>query len=160
MEKPLTTPYCTKAWADKYFGEFAFADTWVNSSPEKQMSALQSATNFIDLYVSFFDDKGRPFFFTSDGTDDWEDAATPRRLKQACAQEAVYLLSLDDNPAEPHPLTILGLISADGKKFDKEFTPPIFSGMVVKILEALGGEVDPTTTGAEMMQVASKTTVC
>lgn len=160
MENPLTVPFCTKAWADKYFSESAFADTWLNSSPEKQLSALHSATNFIELYVSFFDVKNMPFFFTPDGTDDWQDDVIPRRLKQACAQEAAYLLSLDDNPAEPHPLTILGLISADGKRFDKDFTPPIFSGVVVKMIESLGGEVDIAATGADTMQVASKTTVC
>lgn len=158
MSDVLTIPYCTKAWADKYFSESAFADNWLNSSPEKQMSALQSATNFIDLYVSFFDKKGEPFFFTSSAEDDWSDEKTPRRLKQSCAQEAIYLLSLDDNPAEPHPLTVLGLVSTDGKRFDKEFTPPIFPSMVVKLLQSLGGEVDPETTGADSMQIASKLT--
>ena len=158
MSDVLTIPFCTKAWADKYFSESAFADTWINSSAEKQLSALQSATNFIELYVSFFDRKGDPFFFTASDDDDWKDELNPRRLKQATAQEAIYLLSLDDNPAEPHPLTILGLISADGKRFDKEFTPPIFSGIVVKLLESLGGEVDPETSGSDTMQVASKLT--
>jgi len=156
----LTEPLCTKAWADLFFSESSFNAAWIDASNEKKLSALKSATYFIELYVTFFDDHGDSFVYTPDGTDDWDNDVIPLRLKQACAQEAGYLLSLDDNPAEPHPLTVLGLISADGKKFDKEYTPPIFPKIVVKLLRALGGEVDPETTGAEQMQVASKQTTC
>ena len=156
----LIKPLCTKAWADLYFSESKFNEAWDDASDEKKISALKTATYFIDLYVTFFDEDGEPFMFTPDGTDDWDDEIIPLRLKQACAQEAIYLLSLDDNPAEPHPLTILGLISADGKKFDKDYTPPIFPKGVVKLLRALGGEVDLESTGMEQMQVASKLTTC
>ena len=156
----LTEPLCTKAWAELFFSESSFDSAWADASTEKKISALKSATYFIDLYCTFFDDHGEPMTYTPDGTDDWDNVKIPLRLKQACAQEAVYLLSLDDNPAEPHPLTILGLVSADGKKFDKDFIPPIFPKIVVKLLHALGAEVDPETTGADQMQVASKLTTC
>lgn len=156
----LTVPFCTKTWADLFFSESSFSSAWSGASNEKKISALKSATGFIELYVMFFDKNGDPFHYTPDGTDDWDNVTVPLRLKQACAQEAVYLLSLDDNPAEPHPLTILGLVSADGKKFDRDYTPPIFPKIVVKLLRALGGEVDPETTGAEKMQVASTLTTC
>ena len=156
----LIEPYCTKVWADLFFSESTFNAVWNDASNEKKTSALKSATRFIDLFVTFYDEDGAPFIYDPDGTNDWEDDVIPRQLKQACAEEASYLLSLDDNPAEPHPLTILGLISADGKKFDKEYTPPIFPLGVVKLLQSLGGEVDPETTGAEQMQVASKLTTC
>lgn len=156
----LTEPLCTKAWAELYFSESKFNTAWDDALDEKKLSALKSATNFIELYVTFRDEKGDVVSYEPDGTNDWDNDVIPLRLKQACAQEAGYLLSLDDNPAEPHPLTILGLISADGKKFDKEYTPPIFPKIVVKLLRSLGGEVDPETTGMEQMQVASKLTTC
>lgn len=159
-EIELTRPLCTKAWADLFFTESSFDSAWVDASNEKKISALKTATYFIELYVTFYDDDGEPFVYTPDGTDDWDDDIIPRRLKQACAQEAVYLLTLDDNPAEPHPLTILGLIQADGKKFDKDYTPPIFPKGVVKLLRTLGGEIDIESTGMEQMQVASKLTTC
>ncbi len=154
----LITPYCTQAWAEQFFSEYVFDEYWNDASEEKKLSALKAATNFFDLYVAFFDADGEVYSFEPDGGDDFEDDTIPRLLKQACAQEAAYLLSLDDNPAEPHPLTILGMLSADGRKFDKNMVPPIFPMHVVKMLIKLGGEVDFSATGGEQMQVVSKLT--
>lgn len=159
-EVTLMEPYCTKAWADRFFSEYVFDENWNDASDEKKLSGLKAATNFFDIFVTFFDPDGGGVSYTPDGEDDFQDENIPRFLKQACAQEAAYLLSLDDNPAEPHPLTILGMISADGRKFDKSMTPPIFPMHVVKLLEKIGGEVDPEATGSENLQVVSKLTTC
>ena len=159
-EVTLIEPYCTKAWAEKFFSEYVFDEYWNDASEEKKLSGLKAATNFFDIYVTFFDPDGEAFSYEPDGTDDFKDANIPRFLKQACAQEAAYLLSLDDNPAEPHPLTILGMLSADGRKFDKNMVPPIFPMHVVKMLEKLGAEGDAEATGSDRMQVAAMRTTC
>ena len=160
VPEKLLYSFCTLEWADKYCSEVVFIDTWEDASVEKRESALKSATDFIDLFVTFYNDKGDPFYYQPAENSDWFDDVIPRRLKQACVQEAVYLLSLDDNPAEPHPLTILGMLSADGKRFNTDMTPPIFPLYVVKMLKSLGGDVDPETTGTVSMQVKSKLTTC
>lgn len=156
----LLNSLCSLEWADQYFSEVVFVESWEDASVEKRKSALKSATDFIDLFVTFYNEKGEPFYYDAPEESDWFDEVIPRRLKQACAQEAVYLLSLDDNPAEPHPLTILGLLSADGKRFNTDMTPPIFPLYVVKMLESVGGEVDPETVGSVKMQVRRKLTTC
>ena len=152
----LIVPYCTKTWADKYFSEVHFSEAWNDASNEKRISALKSSTCFIDRFVQFYDEKGDPVQYVPDGTDDFTNEIIPRLLKEACAAEAVYLLSLDDNPAEPHPLTILGMISADGKHFDHDFTPPIFSAYVVKLLNLMGADIDPEATANNQMQTAGQ----
>lgn len=154
-DSDLITPLCTVAWADQFFSEFVFDENWADASAEKKLSAVKAATNFIELYVIFYDEEEEPVTYVPDGTDDSDDAVIPRWLKQACAQEASYLLGLDDNPAEPHPLTVLGMLSADGKKFDVDMVPPIFPKGVVKLLEKMNGEVDSEAVGSTRMQVAS-----
>ena len=151
--KDLINPYCTVAWADAFITEFGFDGNWLDATPEKRLSAVKGATAFMELFVQFYDENGVPVTYVPDGTDDWDDAAIPRLVKQACAHEAVYLLSLDDNPAEPHPLTILGMLSADGKRFDTAMTPPVFPMSVVKTIERANGEVDDEATGSDRMQV-------
>lgn len=152
----LIVPYCTKDWADAFFAEYVFDASWDGASPEKKTSALKAATDFINLYCQFFDDDGDPFGYVPDGTDDWDDETIPRRLKQACAQEASYLLSLDDNPAEPHPLTILGLIRGDFGTVDRSLVPPVFSKQAVKLLAMLGGLVDSGACGDSEFSCAEK----
>lgn len=154
----LIVPFCTKEWAEKFCSEYGFTDYWDGSSDEKKISALKTATDLIRNYVTFFDEKMRPFVYEPDGTDDWENKVIPRLLKQATTQEAVYLLSLDDNPAEPHPLTILGLIEADRKKFDKQYVPPVFPISVIRLLTLLNGDIDPSAVNGDKMQVKSLTT--
>lgn len=138
----LIVPLCTKAWADAFFAEYVFDTNWNDASDEKKISALKAATDFINLYCQFYSEDGEPYFYEPDGTDDFEDKVIPRRLKQACCQEAAYLLSLDDNPAEPHPLTILGLLRGDFGVVDPSLVPPVFSRQVAKLLKTLGGEID------------------
>ncbi len=155
----LITPYCTVEWADAFFGNYCFDQNWSDASPEKKASALAAATDFIDIYCAFYDDKERPFEYDKAETDDFTDSENPRRLKQACAQEAAYLLSLDDNPAEPHPLTILGLLRTDSMTIDARLVPPIFSKLVSKLLEKLGGVIDPEANGSnDVTFFAKKTT--
>lgn len=160
MSEELIVPYCTVQWAEQFFSEFVFDANWTDASDAKRISAIKAATNFIDLFVTFYDENEQPVFYTPDGTDDFKDNAVPRLLKQACAQEAAYLLALDDNPAEPHPLTILGMLSADGKKFDTDMTPPIFPKGVAKLLSKLHGEIDSDAVGEERMQVRAMHTTC
>jgi hypothetical protein len=149
----LITPYCTVNWANQFFSEFGFDSNWNGASEEKKLSAVKAASNFLDLYVTFYDDDNNPVYFTPGSDDDFANIATPAFLKEATAKEAAYLLSLDDNPAEPHPLTILGMISADGKKFDVDMTPPIFPKGVVRVLEKNYAEVDAEATGVSGLQV-------
>ena len=52
------------------------------------------------------------------------------------------------------------MLSADGRKFDKNMVPPIFPMHVVKMLEKLGAEVDAEATGSDRMQVAAMRTTC
>lgn len=158
--KDIITPFCTVTWADKFFGEFVYNAVWNEATPEKKLSALKSATNFISLYTTFYDEKGEPFFYDGVMEDDFDNSVNPKELKEACAHEASYLLSLDDNPAEPHPLTIMGLVSADGKHFDKDYTPPVLPMNVVKILRRMGAEVDGSATGSGEIQTARAATVC
>lgn len=144
----LIIPLCSKAWADAFFSEYVFDSVWNDASNEKKISAIKAATDFINLYCQFYNENGEPFFYEATGADDFDDKDIPRRLKQACAQEAAYLLSLDDNPAEPHPLTILGLLRGDFGVVDPSLVPPVFSRQVAKLLSTLGGEVDSGTVSA------------
>ena len=77
-----------------------------------------------------------------DVDNDYDNAKNPFILKEACALEASYLLSLDDNPAEPLPITILGLLKGDFGQVDKELVPPIFTNQVIHLLTQLGGVID------------------
>ena len=160
MAEDILKPFCTVAWADKFFSEFVYNTIWNEATPEKKVSALKSASNFISLYATFYDEKGEAVFYDGIDEEDFENLLIPKALKEACAQEASYLLSLDDNPAEPHPLTILGLVSADGKHFDKDYTPPVLSMNVVKILHRMGADVDGSATGSGEIQTAQAATVC
>ncbi len=156
----LIVPYCTEAWAEQYYSEYLYDENWSNASDEKKLSAVKCATAFFDIFVVFYDDGGNEITYAKSEDDDWNDEINPRLLKRACAEEGAYLLSLDDNPAEPHPLTILGMISADGRKFDKAYVPPIFPVHVAKMLEMLGGVIDPDAVDSNRMIVASKQTEC
>ena len=152
----LIKTYCTKTWGNSFFEEYLFDASWTGASDEKKVSALKAATDFINLYVMFYDEDGNAIFYVPDGTDDYDDDIIPRKLKQACAQEAAYLLSLDDNPAEPHPLTILGLLRGDFGTIDKSLVPPIFPRHVIRLLELMGGEVDTSAIGDQEFGVKEK----
>jgi hypothetical protein len=156
----ILTPYCSKGWADAWFGRYLFNETWDNSSDEKKISALCHATDFIDTYVSFYSDdtlsEEVSYDHCGDDVDDFENAVNPQRLKQACALEAAYLLSLDDNPAEPHPLTTLALLKFDGKQVDKDLVPPIFPDEVRQLLLMLNARIDPNALGGVGMSVLAK----
>ena len=147
--KTLISPYCTVDWATSFFRQYHFSEEWGNASPEKRLSAVCSATDFIDLFCMFYNEDGTPFFyshsdeFSTEHPDDYGNDINPYKLKQACALEAKYLLGLDDNPAEPHPLTILGLYRGDFGQVDDTLVPPIFPAQVSKLLTSLGGEISP-----------------
>lgn len=153
----IITPFCTLEWAEKFFLEFIYNEYWSGSSREKKLSALKTASTFINDFVTFYDENSDPVFYRPDGESDFDNVTIPLNLKRACAQEAEYLLSLDDNPAAPHPLTILGMISADGKHFDKDMAAPIFTKGVVRLLISLNAEVDPDAVSIENIQVKSFT---
>lgn len=160
MPVELIKPFCTAAWADQFFSEFVYNERWLEASAEKKSSAVKSAAKFISLYTTFYDENGNAVFYDGVDTDDFENIETPKLLKEACAQEAAYLLSLDDNPAEPHPLTILGMVSADGKHFDHDYTPPVITAYVAKILSNMGAEIDGSATGSGNIQTAQGQTTC
>lgn len=153
MTEKLINAYCTVDWADLLFSEYIFNELWQEASVEKKLSALNTATEFIDLYCTFFNNKAEETSyphsdeFTADDPNDMADIINPGELKRACAFEASYLLSLDDNPAEPHPITILGLLKMENFTVDKENVPPIFPGNVVKLLENMGGVIEREAIG-------------
>ena len=160
MSDGILTPYCSLNWANTWFGKYLFNETWNGSSDEKKVSALCHATDFIDTYVSFFADDGLTEEITyghcGEEEDDFDNAINPQRLKQACALEAAYLLSLDDNPAEPHPLTTLALVKFDGKQVDRSLVPPIFPDEVQKLLLLLNAYIDPSATGGRGVVISAK----
>lgn len=156
----IIIPYCSKGWADAWFGKYLFNDTWNDSSSEKKISALCHATDFIDTYVTFYTDgtmeTETEYGKCGEAVDDFSNEINPQRLKQACALEAAYLLSLDDNPAEPHPLTTLALLKFDGKQVDKTLVPPIFPDEVQKLLLKLNAAIDPEATGGRQVSITAK----
>lgn len=163
-QRKLIYPYCTMQWANDFFAGYQFNEYWNGASPEKKESALAAATDFIDLFCQFYDEDDAPCFcnhsdlFEPDDPDDYSNTVNDRLIKQACAQEAAYLLSLDDNPAEPHPLTVLGLIRGDFGTVDPSLVPPIFPVNVVKLLEKLGGEIDGEAVGASGIKFFQRST--
>lgn len=149
--------YTTLIWANVFFKDYAFQTVWNDASDEKRQSALNAATDFIDTYCQFFNDEGEQVYYQHAGfDDDFDNIVNPYILKEACALEASYLLSLDDNPAEPLPITILGLLKGDFGQVDKEYTPPIFTKQVIKLLTMLGGVIDMTAQADLVMAVYEK----
>jgi hypothetical protein len=152
----LITAFCTRNWADTFFSQYGFDAAWADASDEKKASALAAATDFIELYCVFYDADENVFEYEKAESDDFDDAINPRKIKQACAQEAAYLLSLDDNPAEPHPLTVLGLLRTDSMTIAEDLVPPIFSQIVVRLLTKLGGEVDSEAVKSDGISIFEK----
>jgi hypothetical protein len=141
--RTLFKNYCTLYWANKFFSEYVYDEVWNDASEQKKQSALNAATDFIDSYVKFFDNDGNEITYEHlEFDNDYDNAKNPFILKEACALEASYLLSLDDNPAEPLPITILGLLKGDFGQVDKELVPPIFTNQVIHLLTQLGGVID------------------
>jgi len=141
--RTLFKNYCTRYWANKFFSEYVYDEIWNDASEEKKQSALNAATDFIDSYVKFYNEKGEEIFYEHlEFDNDYDNLKNPFELKEACALEASYLLSLDDNPAEPHPITILGLFRGDFGQVDKDLVPPIFTNQVIHLLMQLGGVID------------------
>lgn len=141
--RTLFKKYCTLYWANKFFSEYVYDEVWNDASEQKKQSALNAATDFIDSYVKFFDTDGKEITYEHlEFDNDYDNAKSPFILKEACALEASYLLSLDDNPAEPLPITILGLLKGDFGQVDKELVPPIFTNQVIHLLTQLGGVID------------------
>lgn len=149
--------YATLLWANKFFEDYTFNTIWNGASDEKRQSALNAATDFIDTYCKFFNDEGEQVYYQHAGfDDDFDNIVSPFILKEACVLEASYLISLDDNPAEPLPITILGLLKGDFGQVDKEYTPPIFTKQVIKLLTMLGGVIDMTAQADLVMAVYEK----
>lgn len=154
MSKILKS-YCTVTWAENMLSDFAFNDAWKEATEEKKLSALNAATEFIDMYCTFFNNEANETHyeksdkFLAEDPDDYANAINPESIKKGCAYEANYLLSLDENPAEPLPITVLGLIKMESFTVDKDLVPPVFPNNVIRILENMGAVIERSASGQE-----------
>ena len=137
--------YCTVAFADEYFAKRAFSDAWNNG--EDKESFLMLATEFIMDYCTFYDDNGDSFFYS-------DDMVLPEWLQKATAEEALYLINLGKDPTQADKKTTLGIASADGAVFDKDFAADIIGVQCRRIIEKNGGtiEADAVSGGNNVSQ--------
>ena len=157
----VITTYCSKAWADAFFTEYRYSDIWNEASDEKRISALRTSTEFIDIFIRWFTADGEQCEYGHAGDElDEGDHISPQWLKILCCHEAAYLLSLDDNPAEPHPLTILGIVKTGTTVFDskddRRYTPPLFPSIVLAMAQNNGGVVNSSANGSASMMFFQK----
>lgn len=130
---------CSVAYGDEFLTGHHWANGWTDATDDVKSEVLTNSTSVILRFCKFFDENENeidytPTSETSDKTPDW--------LRQACCYEALYFLDLENDPARPFPLGILGIIK-DGKTvFDHAYEPPLFSAFARKILEENGAVVD------------------
>ncbi len=133
-----TTPYATLAWAEEYFSERINADNWQEADEEKKKeksAALASASRDIERYAVFFDDDREPFKYPLDGS-----METPDKLKEACCEQALYLLTVDRLGAVE--TTRMGIASAKGTVFDRDAIPAKLGDVCIDILKSMGARID------------------
>ena len=145
MPSTMTTTYCSVEYANAFLSEHHWIDNWLASDTSGKLAVLVNSTNVIQRFVTFRDENENvieynPTSETDENIPDW--------LRQACCYEALYFLDLENDPARPFPLGILGLIRSDKEYFDHEYEPPLFSAMARQVLEENGAEVlDPNELG-------------
>lgn len=144
-ETATTIKFCSVAFGDAFLGQHRWAENWTTASASVKEKALVNATNVIRQFVGFVDRNGLPVEYApSEGNngDDDTDESIPNWLRKACCYEALYFLDLDNDPARPFPLGILGIIQSGTDKFSHDYEPPLFSAMCRRLLENNGGVID------------------
>lgn len=135
---PEMKSFCSIEWANAFFESFLWNSNWVNADDSKRKTALSTATNLIQRFCLFYDEQGEIFEFDLDSENNFPDS-----LKEATAKEAIYLLSLEESPIEPNPLLTMGIQSANGVVFSKDFQGDIIPVSVRSLIFKMGGEVLP-----------------
>lgn len=135
--------YCDASYADAYLGGRAFSGAWTGDA---KALFLQSATDFIKQFATFYDDDGNGFVYEEDETEipDW--------LKDACCEEALYLMTLNKDPSAADKKTSLGIRSTDGTVFDKAFAADILAPACRRLLVIHGGILDGGATAGSAVQ--------
>lgn len=137
-ETPELPTFCPVKWADAFFASFLWNSNWTGAAAEVKDAALKTATNLIQRFAVFYDDTGDVFEFDAS-----DESGIPDILKEATAKEAIYLLSLEDSPIEPNSLLTMGIQSANGVVFNKDFQGDILPLSVRSLIRKMGGEVLP-----------------
>ena len=132
--------FADTTFAEEYFSDRAFVDNWNDASEKEKQQFLGSATKNIETFCTFFDDEGLPFVYTDSGAPVW--------LKEACCEQALYLLNLGKDPTQADKKTTLGIRSSDGTTFDKSFSADILCVQCRAILERNGAEIDSTAVNS------------
>lgn len=148
-ELPNLPMYCSVEWADAFFASFLWNTNWTGATPEQKEAALKTATNLIQRYAVFYDEDGEVINF------DPSENEMPDLLKEATAKEAIYLLSLDESIIEPNSLLTMGIQSANGVVFSKDFQGDILTASVRVLIEQMGGEVLPEAIGGNNAQIVA-----
>lgn len=148
-ELPNLPMYCSVEWADAFFSSFLWTENWDSMEEKQKTAALKTATNLIQRYAVFYDDEKIPFVFDPEETD------IPDILKEATAKEANYLLSLDESIIEPNSVLTMGIQSANGVVFSKDFQGDILTASVRVLIEQMGGEVLPEAIGGNNAQIVA-----
>lgn len=135
------------AFADSYFSTRAFADKWQDASEEQKQKFLTTATDMINAFCIFYDDDNMPFIYAASGAPDW--------LKEACCEQALYLLNLGKDPTQADKKTTLGVRVFNGTTFDKSFAADSLCVRCRVILERNGAEIDPSAVAGDPGGVSS-----
>ena len=148
---PETLPnlpmFCSVEWADAFFASFLWNTNWTGATPEQKEAALKTATNLIQRYAVFYDEDGEVINF------DPSENEMPDLLKEATAKEAIYLL--DESIIEPNSLLTMGIQSANGVVFSKDFQGDILTSSVRVLIEQMDGEVLPEAIGGNNAQIVA-----
>jgi len=137
MAEPI--PFCSLEFANLFLGAHRWIDNWTGASDEEKTAALINSTQVIIQFCKFFDEEENEIHYIPESEDD---ANIPDWLRQATCYEALYFLDLENDPARPFPLGILGIIKDGKTTFDHNYEPPLFSAMARQILENNGAIVD------------------
>lgn len=129
-------PFCSVSWADNFIIGHRWADEWTSANIDERSEALVSATSVIHNFCQFFDNNLNIITYHPNNEDD---DSIPEWLKEACCYEALYFLHLENDPARPFPLGILGLIKSGQETFSHDYEPPLFPDLVRRIIEENGG---------------------
>lgn len=160
MAAPI--PLCSLEFANLFIGAHRWKDNWVAAGDTEKNEALVNATQVILQFCKFPktgedvtaigggtivvdetlppDGEGIEYIdYTPASTDD---PNVPDWLRQACCYEALYFFDLENDPARPFPLGILGIIKDNKTTFDHNYEPPLFSMMCRSLLENNGAIVE------------------
>ena len=132
--------FADTSFAGEYFADRAFVDNWNAASEKEKQQFLGTATKHIETFCTFYDDSGLPFVYTESGAPVW--------LKEACCEQALYLLNLGKDPTQADKKTTLGIRSTEGTTFDKSFSADILGVQCCAILERNGAVIDDTAINA------------